>query len=913
MSLAEYRRKRQFGKTREPEPGKRLPEGERAIFVVQLHHASRRHYDFRLQVGDALKSWAVPKGPSYDPTVKRMAVEVEDHPVDYATFEGEIPKGHYGGGHVAQFDHGVWSTPYDAEAQLAKGHLRFELFGDKLKGGWHLVRSGKAAKQPQWLLFKEQDEYAGTLEADDLLADVTPPPAADAKRSGSGKPDKQRKTTVAPKRRARRIDWAKKAAKLTGAKKASLKNEAFEPQLARLGDKPPEGPQWLHELKWDGYRLLTTIVDGKVRIWSRNAIEWTTKVPEIADAIAQLGLESGALDGELIAGTGTQQDFNLLQATLSGEQQGALVYVLFDLLHIDGIAIDRSPLIERKQLLGELLTKAPPRHLALSTHIEGDGEAAFALASERLFEGIISKRADQRYHPGRGDDWRKTKRLDSDEFAVVGYMPGKGSRAGFGSLLLARPDRHHGWRYAGRVGSGFNDAQLRELTRRIGKAGDSKPTVEIDEATRKDVRGALWFKPMFVVEAFVRGIGTSGLLRQPSLKAIRLDKDVADLRDSDRAPSTEKAMPGKKEKPMPAKKTAAARTTVAKKTATKKTAAVTKKAPAAKAVTTVLGGRAGAVKPATSAKTVATTPAVATTTAKTAARRTAAAAPPMRLTSPTRVVFPDSHITKQEVADYYLAVMEHLLPEIVGRPLSVIRCPQGAGKACFFQKHHTPGLEQVDLVRLKEEGGNNANYLVVRDAAGVMELVQLNSLEFHPWGSHAEDPDVADRVIFDLDPGPNVPWSEVKAAAVHVRDLLKQIGLTSFLRTTGGKGLHVVVPLNPGCDWDVVKRFAKGFAEALAGSEPQRFLSVSTLKLRPGKIFVDYLRNGRGATAVASYSLRARDRAPVSMPLEWSELKALKRGDAFTLRDVPARLKRRRKDPWAGIGKVRQDLAGWSE
>jgi bifunctional non-homologous end joining protein LigD len=919
MSLTEYRRKRQFGKTREPEPGKRLPEGERAIFVVQLHHASRRHYDFRLQVGDALKSWAVPKGPSYDPAVKRMAVEVEDHPVDYATFEGEIPKGHYGGGHVAQFDHGVWSTPYDAEAQLAKGHLRFELFGDKLKGGWHLVRSGKPAKQPQWLLFKEKDEYAGTLEADDLLADVTPPPAADAKRSGSGKPDKLRKTSIAPKRRARRIDWAKKAAKLSGAKKASLKNEAFEPQLARLGDKPPEGPQWLHELKWDGYRLVTTIVDGKVRIWSRNAIEWTGKVPEIADAIAQLGLKSGALDGELIAGSGTQEDFNLLQATLSGEQQGALVYVLFDLLHIDGIAIDRSPLVERKQLLGELLTDAPPRHLALSTHIEGDGEAAFALASERLFEGIISKRADQRYHPGRGDDWRKTKRLDSDEFAVVGYTPGKGSRTGFGSLLLARPDKHHGWRYAGRVGSGFSSELIRDITRRIGKNGSTKPTVEIDEATRKDVRGALWFEPMFVVEAFVRGIGTSGLLRQPSLKAIRLDKDVGDLRDSDRAPPAEKAMAGKKtataRATVAAKKSTVAKKIAAKDTATKKIAAkgiAAKKDTTKKAGLAVLGGGTALAKKTAPAK-VAAKRAVAKAPAKRARAAATAAPPPMRLTSPTRVVFPDSHITKQEVFDYYLAVMDHLLPEIIGRPLSVIRCPQGAGKACFFQKHHTPGLEQVDLVRLKEETGTNANYLVVRDAAGVMELVQFNALEFHPWGSHAEDPDVADRVIFDLDPGPNVAWSEVKAATQHVRDLLKQIGLQSFLRTTGGKGLHVVVPLNPGCEWDMVKRFAKGFAEALAGSEPERFLSVSTLKLRPGKIFVDYLRNGRGATAVASYSLRARDRAPVSMPLDWSELKALKRGDAFTLKDVPARLKRRRKDPWAGIDKVRQDLAGWSE
>ncbi len=851
MSLVDYQRKRQFDKTREPVPGKPLPEGKRAIFVVQLHHASRRHYDFRLQVGDTLKSWAVPKGPSYDPAVKRMAVEVEDHPVDYATFEGDIPKGQYGGGHVAVFDTGVWSTPHDVEAQLAKGHLRFELFGQKLKGGWHLVRSGKPAKQPQWLLFKEDDQYASQLEADDLLADITAPPEEDANRAGRGKADKQSKTTVVPKRKARRIDWAKKAAKLTNAKKASLDNNAFAPQLAKLGNKPPDGAQWLHEIKWDGYRLVATIVAGEVRIWSRNAIEWTTKVPEIVDAIKQLGLKSGALDGELIAGHGTQQDFNLLQATLSGEQQGALVYVLFDLLHVDGIAIDKSPLIQRKQLLAELLDN-PPRHLALSTHIDADGDAAYALASEQQFEGIISKRADQPYHPGRGDDWRKTKRLESEEFAVVGYTPGKGSRSGFGSLLLARPDAKHGWSYAGRIGSGFNNEQIRELTRRIGKAGSSKPTVHVTEATRKEIRNALWFEPMFVVEAFVRGTGGSGVLRQASLKAIRPDKHIADLNDSDH---------GANAMSKPIKQ-------AAKKASAKKTS-------------------------------------------KTAKKSLSAPAPPMRLTSPTKVIYPDINVTKQEVADYYLAVMDHLLPEIAGRPLSIIRCPDGVGKACFFQKHHTPGLEHVSLVRLKEVSGNNANYLVAYDATGVMELVQLNGLEFHPWGSHADNPDIADRVIFDLDPGPGVPWSEVKAAAVHVRDLLKQAGLESFLRTTGGKGLHVVVPLNPGAHWDVVKDFAKGFADTMAASEPQRFLAVATLKLRPNRIFVDYLRNGRGATAVASYSLRARDRAPVAMPLAWSQLKTLKSGDAYTLKDVPALLKRRRSNPWAGIEMVKQDLTRW--
>jgi bifunctional non-homologous end joining protein LigD len=834
MSLTEYRRKRRFDETREPAPdvapkrGKtRAVKVERPIFVVQLHHASRRHYDFRLQVGDALKSWAVPKGPSYDPTVKRMAVEVEDHPLSYASFEGDIPQGHYGGGHVAQFDHGVWTTPWDPEAQLAKGHLRFELFGDKLKGEWHLVRSSKPGKQPQWLLFKEPDAYAGKVEADDLLDDVTPPPGAARKVARKAAAKK-----VSPKRR--RVDWAAKAMKVPNAKKATLRNEAFAPQLAKLGDVAPTGAQWIHEVKWDGYRLVATIVGDKVRLWSRNAIEWTQKVPELRAALEQLGVRSAALDGELIAGRGTQQDFNLLQATLSGEQQGALRYVLFDLLHLDGVDLRKAPLVDRKALLEHLLA-APPPHLAYSSHVPGDqGAAAFALASEEKFEGIISKRADRPYHEGRSDDWRKTKRLDSDEFAVVGTTPGQGARTGFGSLLLARPDPEHGWVYAGRVGSGFSGEQIRQLVKHIGKAGGSTPTVHVPVAMPADLKRATWFPPSFVVEVFIRGIGNSGVLRQPSLKAIRLDKDVDALRDSDRKPKTRK------------------------------------------------------------------------TTA-----RERAPAPEVRLSSPTKIIFPDRNITKQQVADYYRAVAPHLLKEIAGRPLSVIRCPDGAAKACFFQKHHTAGLEVVRFVRLKEEAGVNANYLVVDDLPGLMELVQFNALEFHPWGSHADDPDHADRVVFDLDPGPDVPFAEVKRAATHVRGLLKELGLQSFLRTTGGKGLHVVVPLNPPNAWPLVKRFAKGFAEALAGSDPDRYLATATLKLRPGKIFVDYLRNGRGATAVASYSLRARTGAPVAVPLAWSELAKLKSGHPFDMDATLARITRQRKDPWAGIDALRQDLSAW--
>ncbi|OQP80089.1 hypothetical protein IA54_005005 [Xanthomonas phaseoli pv. syngonii LMG 9055] len=474
MSLSEYRRKRSFDKTREPEPGKALPPGQRAIFVVQLHHASRRHYDFRLQVGDALKSWAVPKGPSYDPKVKRMAVEVEDHPVDYASFEGEIPKGEYGGGHVAQFDHGVWATAGDPEAQLAKGHLRFELFGSKLKGGWHLVRSGKPARQPQWLLFKEDDAYAGSLEADDLLADVAAAPADDVRRAGAGKTQRKALTTVPTPVAKKRGTWAKQALALSNARRAEMEDAPFAPQLAKLGQSPPEGAQWLHEIKWYGYRILATVTDGKVRLWSRNALEWTDKTPEIADAIQSLGLRSAQLDGELIAGRGTKDDFNLLQATLSGERQVPLALAVFDLLHVDGVDISEAPLRERKQLLQQVLEAAPNTHLAYSSHVEGDGTEAFRVAGEQHFEGIISKRADRPYRDGRSDDWRKTKQLASQDYAVVGYTAPKGSRSGFGSLLLAKPDPVHGWLYVGRVGSGFSDALMREVTRQL-EGGGRKP------------------------------------------------------------------------------------------------------------------------------------------------------------------------------------------------------------------------------------------------------------------------------------------------------------------------------------------------------------------------------------------------------------------------------------------------------
>jgi bifunctional non-homologous end joining protein LigD len=836
MSLQEYRKKRDFGRTREPAPERSARTG-RAIFVVQLHHASRRHFDFRLQVGDVLRSWAVPKGPSFDPKVKRLAVEVEDHPLSYAEFEGDIDEG-YGKGHVDTFDRGVWSSAGDVEAQLAKGHLSFELFGKRLKGAWHLVRSGKKERQPAWFLIKAADAYAGDVEADDLLDNTMRKSTRKAAKTPATKAAAAKSTArrkVAP--RARRVPLAslsKAAGTIKGAKKARSSTAFFAPQLARLRETPPQGDAWLHEVKWDGYRILTGISRGEVNVWSRNALPWNDRIPEIVQAIEALGLDSARLDGELIAlDANGRSDFNALQKTLAGEAQAPLVYMLFDMPFLQGYDLSRTALSERKALLERLLAHAPP-HLGYSGHNMGDGDAVFAMAMEQKLEGIISKRVDGPYHSGRNDDWLKIKRLEADEFAVIGYTPAKGSRLSFGSLLLAKPGTKGRWTYIGRVGTGFTDEMLRDLGKTLARGGQKAPPVPLDGIDPL-LRGALWVKPTVVAEVYYRGIGNLGLLRQPSLKALRIDKAPKDLRDSDRRTA---ASPEPK-KPVRTKPVATDEITI---------------------------------------------------------------------THPDRVVYPDDGITKQDVADYYKAVMPWFLPPVADRPMPMLRCPGGIGEHCFFQKHMIAGLHHVGSAKLKEETGAQAVYLYPKDETGLLELVQFGAIEFHPWGSHVKTPDVADRVIFDLDPGDGVAWKRVVAAARMVRDSLKQLGLTSFVRTTGGKGLHIVVPLAPGADWDTVRTFARGFAEALAQAHPLEFVATAAKKVRGGKIYLDYLRNGRGATAVASYSLRARPGAPVAVPLRWGDLGKLKSGADFTIHSVPKRLARQKKDPWEGIDKVRQSL-----
>jgi bifunctional non-homologous end joining protein LigD len=796
MKLDEYRRKRRFGQTAEPPPGAAAQAG-RSLFVVQKHAARRLHYDLRLQVGGVLRSWAVPREPSYDPKVKRLAVQVEDHPLAYADFEGDIPAGHYGAGHVECYDRGVWSTEGDPAAQLRKGHLRFTLWGRRLQGEWHLVRGARKERQQAWFLIKAEDAYARPAGA-----------PAPRRRKRGGQPD---------------------PAALEGSRKARITRDWFAPELAQPVEQPPSGDGWLHEVKWDGYRLLTAVAGGKAACWSRNQLDWTARVPDLAQAVEALGLDSARLDGELVALREGRADFGLLQQVLSGASPAPLHYVLFDIVHCNGHDLARVPLHERKALLETLLRGASGGRLIYSAHHRGEGRELLQAASRWQVEGIVSKRADSPYRAGRGGDWRKAKFLRSEEFAVVGHTPGKGNRAGVaGSLLLARPAPGGVWSYAGRVGSGLGAEQLRELQRLLRGKAVRQPPVRKDSIDPL-LRQATWVRPELVAEVFYRGLGNHGLLRQPSFKTLRLDKRADDLRE----PSTSEPAMNANRRRQPAEVT---------------------------------------------------------------------------ITHPDRVVFPDRGITKQDVADYYAAVMDAFLPGVAGRATSVLRCPEGTAGDCFFQKHALDGLHHTDLVKLKEAGGKVANYLCPRTPEAVLELVQFGVLEFHPWGSLADDPEHATFMVLDLDPAPDVAWPRVVKAARLVRDLLGKLRLASFVRATGGKGLHVVVPLNPPCAWDRLKPFAQGFARALAGTWPDEFVAVANKRQRAGRIFVDYLRNSRGATSIASYSLRARAGAPVAVPLRWEELGRLKASNAFDMHAARRRLARLKSDPWEGFGDIRQGL-----
>lgn len=838
MSLRDYQRKRRFdhaGGTSEPRAAAAGPS-RRPIFVVQLHHARSRHYDFRLEAGGVLKSWAVPKGPSLRVGEKRLAVQVEDHPLSYAGFEGDIPEGHYGAGHVDVFDHGTWSCEGDPLEAIAAGRLDFVLHGDKLEGGWKLVRTALRGRQPQWLLIKRDDAGAGDLEADDLVGDPRPrrPPAP--RRAGRTAPA----SSAVPRTRRSDAAWRKRALALPGARDRPYP-AGFAAQLTVARAHAPSGEDWLHEIKWDGYRLLADLVDGRATLRSRGGLTWTADFPEVAKAVEALPVSDARLDGELVVlDAPGRSDFAALQRVLDGTSKQPLRYVVFDLPGVAGVDLSRAPLRARKTLLHRLLGERPGT-LAYSDHVVGHGPGVFAASGEKGFEGIVSKRVNARYVDARSTDWLKIKHESTDEFVIVGYTDPKGARSGFGSLLLARPEGA-GWRYAGRVGSGFDDAMLARLLPMLEARATAAAPVTLPPHVPFPLRTVHWVRPQLVAEVALRGWAKEGLLRQASFRRLREDKPLDEVGPA----------------PVPADDEAR-----------RPRAAAARKHPQEE-------------------------PAVAD----------------VRISHPERVVYPGSGMTKGQVADYYRAIAPWLLPEVARRPLSLLRCPDGIAGECFFQKHESRALgEHVRAVALRQKSGVE-DYLYIEDVAGLLELVQMNTLELHPWGSTVDDPEHPDRLVFDLDPGEGVDWNAVKAAARDVRARLREAGLESFVRLSGGKGLHVVAPIAPGPGWDQARDFCEAFAQALAATAPQRYIATMSKQKRRGVIFVDWLRNGRGNTSVCSWSLRAREPAAVAVPLRWEDLGRIASPRAFSPEQAQARAKRLKADPWEGIAQLAQRLPG---
>ncbi|MEP6899031.1 MAG: DNA ligase D, partial [Rhodanobacter sp.] len=846
MSLREYARKRKFDQTPEPaSDGRASRRGHVPIFVVQLHHATARHYDFRLEADGVLKSWAVPKGPSLRPGEQRLAVEVEDHPISYANFGGDIPEGHYGAGHVDVFDHGTWQPEGDDPLKaIAAGKLDFELHGKHLRGRWTLVRTRRQGSKNQWLLLKRSDAEARDAEADDFLDAAMRKATVAWRRAHGQEVDAKGKVVgravAASKTVAKKVSAKKTLAQNAATKKAATKPAAksissprsseaafkakalaldgaranslpagFQAQLAMQKTSPPTGDGWLHETKWDGYRLLTDLDNGKAKLRSRNNLDWTARVPHIVQALQSLPVRQARLDGELVALDGHgDSDFAGLQQALKDGHGQRLRYVLFDMPGVAGVDLTSTPLHERKGLL-EVLLKDADDTLAYSTHIEGHGAEVFAAAGRRGLEGIVSKRADSGYGGRRSPDWIKVKHANSDEFVIVGYTPPQGSRQGFGALLLAAREQGE-LRYVGRIGTGFDDAMLRDLTQRMKALAVTNAIVEIPAHVPLPSRRIHWIKPKLVVEVAFRGWGGHRLLRQGSFMRLREDKNVDDL-----DMRTTKASPRK---------------------------------------------RTAAKAPAAAATKAATTKAV--------RKRAATTAEEVTITHASRVVYLDKKITKGDVADYYTAIAKWILPELIDRPLSMLRCPGGVGGECFFQKHHAATLgASVKAIPLKEKDAGVDDYVYIRDLQGLLELVQMNTLEFHPWGSRVGKPDAPDRIVFDLDPAEDVAWKAVVGTAREIRARLEEIGLKSFVRTSGGKGLHVVVPFRRGPSWATVKQFSESFADAMVALHPLQYIATASKAQRKGKIFIDWLRNARGATSVCSWSLRARAGAPVAMPL----------------------------------------------
>ncbi|MGC3974506.1 MAG: DNA ligase D [Nitrospira sp.] len=861
MSLRQYWKKRNFRNTPEPR-GKAAPAGARLRFVIQQHAASRLHYDFRLELNGTLKSWAVPKGPSLDPAQKRLAVHVEDHPLDYASFEGIIPAKQYGAGTVLLWDRGYWEPIGDAARDYRRGRLKFTLHGEKLHGIWNLVRMGgrEEAGKENWLLIKEKDAEArrGTQSrvTDRLTTSVASGKSLEEIASGDHAVwhSNRSSTTSTQKRAASRPVMKTPAA---GARKAA-QEDWIVPQLATLVTASPEGEDWVHELKYDGYRILCRLKDGQVKLFTRNGHDWTAKLPHIAAAMTDLPAQVAWFDGEVVAlSPDGRISFQVLQNAFDAHSDSNLLYYVFDLLYLNGYDLREVPLLERKRLLSALLKDRPSSSLIqYSDHISGRGDIAFAEACRSGMEGLIAKRADAPYLSGRNRNWVKVKCGQRQEFVIGGFTDPSGSRSAFGALLLGVYDAQGRLQFSGRTGTGFTDRSLKELHARLKKVEQKQPAF-VNPPVGSEARGVHWVKPTLVAEVAFAEWTNEGQLRQASFQGLREDKDARLIihERPDSSPSPPKA----------GRSRGHARS----------------RRPSSYQETSPVGTRVDQRSPVIGGVT---------------------------LSHPDRVLFPEQGITKLALAQYYELVSDWILPHVEGQPLTLVRCPEGYKKECFYQKHageHIP--DTVGRVEIPEEKGSSW-YMVADDLPAIIGLVQMGVLELHTWGAKRDQLERPDRMILDLDPDPAVDWPLVIEGAQLLRTLLEELDLVSFVKTTGGKGLHVVVPLQRAHTWDEVKTFSKAVADHLVHAIPERFLANMSKQKRKGKIYVDYLRNARGATAVAAYSTRARPQAPVSVPLAWNELSADLRSDHFTVDNVAERLEQLRQDPWKAYFTTRQRI-----
>jgi len=844
--LRKYVAKRNFRKTAEPSDKSRASKGrgKRLIFVIQKHAATRLHWDFRLEWGGTLRSWAVPKGPSLDPADKRLAVEVEDHPIAYARFEGDIPKGQYGGGHVDIWDDGTWEPVGDFARGLSKGRLDFILHGKKLGGRWHLVRTRMQGKQPQWLLIKSHDAAAragANADVIDAGGEVFATAPIEERHHVHKRGAKRAAPRTAPRARS---------TKSSGARGKGLP-ATLKPMLATLVDTVPGEDGWVYELKYDGVRLLSRCDGDDVRCISRNGLDWTHKVGPVVEALANLDLRGAWLDGELIVtDPNGRSDFSLLQHVLEQGRIGELQYCVFDALYLDGADLRGEPLTTRKARLDAALAKLPARGpLRLADQIQSDSAQLLARVCNQHLEGLVAKRIDSNYVGDRSANWLKVKCHQEQEFVVGGaaFVPGRGT--GTFSSLLVGVKAGKGLKYVGRVGGGFNATERREWHDRAEQlARKDSPFDNLPDRRSGEIWK--WMKPELVIQVAFQDWTVGGVLRQPRYLGMRQDRDPKTV---------------VREEPAHTAAVVKAKSSAKGKKSSARSAPVAREGDAG----AVVGGQ--------------------------------------KLSHPERVLFPQDGVTKLQLAEYFAAVGAAAMPHYQDRPLSILRNTHGSQP--FFQKHFLEksggGLRIVKIPNADKD----PDFVVCESVEGLLHLAQVGAVELHSWGAVMPKPTLADRLTFDLDPGADLPYARIREAALAIRKLLDEHGLESWVKTTGGKGLHVVAPLTkPLPDWDAAKAFALSVTKFMEKLAPTMFTSKTGEKNRKQKIFVDYLRNGFGATAVAAFSPRWRPGVGVSTPVSWEEIDADIRGTHFNIHNVPARIAKQRKDPWADYWKAKQAL-----